>query len=111
MKTSQLLLKNRTILHTLFTICDITDVPNKLKNTYDRVDWDFVCTALQKFENWEKFIHMIKVAFTKIQSRTKINGFLSEPLTFMSGVRQGCPLLMMLYIIPAEILPNFIDMD
>ena len=35
MKTGQLLLKNRTVLHTLFIIREIIDVPNKLnKNLF-----------------------------------------------------------------------------
>ena len=40
----------------------------------------------------DKFIHMIKVALTKIQSKIKINSLLSDPSTFMRGVRHGCVL-------------------
>ena len=39
---------------------------------FDRVDWDFVVSALQKFGYKDKFIHIIKVAFTIIQSKSKI---------------------------------------
>ena len=46
---------------------------------------------------------MIKVCYNNIQS--KIN-LLSEPLTLKRGVRQVCPLSMLLYIITAEILAN-----
>ena len=54
---------------------------------------------------------MIKVAFTNIQSKIEINGILSEPFTLMRGVRQGCSLSLLLYIIVAEVLANFIDKD
>ena len=54
---------------------------------------------------------MIKVAYTDIQSKIKINGLLSDPFTLMQGVRQGCPLLLVLYIMAAEVLANFIDVD
>ena len=54
---------------------------------------------------------MIKVAYTNIQSKIKINGLLSDPFTLMQGVRQGCPLSMMLYIIVAYVFANFIDAD
>ena len=47
---------------------------------------DFVFSALQKFEFGGKFIHMIKVAFTKIQCKIKITGLLSQPFTLMRGV-------------------------
>ena len=54
---------------------------------------------------------MIKVAYTDIQSIIKINGLLSDPFTLMEGVRRGCPISMMLYIIVAYIFANFIDAD
>ena len=43
------------------------------------------------------------------QSKIKINGLLSDPFTLMRGVTQGYPLSMLLYIIAADILANFID--
>ena len=67
--------------------------------TLDRFNWDFVFSALQKSSNADKFIHMIKVAFTKIQSKIKIIALLSDPFILMQGFCQGCPLLMLLYII------------
>ena len=54
---------------------------------------------------------MIKVCYNNIQSKIKINGLLSEPFTLKQGIHQGCPLYMLLYIIAAEILANFIIVD
>ena len=73
-------------------------------------DWNFDSTS-QKFRHGEEFIHMIKVVFTNIQSKIKINGLLSHFFTLMQEARQGCPLLMLLYIIAAEVLANFIHKD
>ena len=56
------------------------------------------------------FIHMIKVSYTNIESKIKINGLLSDPLT-LRWVRWGCLLSMLLYNIVAEVLPNFINAD
>ena len=50
---------------------------------------------------------MIKVAYTNIQSKIKINGLLSDPFTLMQGVHQVRPRSMLLYIISAEVLANF----
>ena len=58
-----------------------------------------------------KFIRMIKVAYTNIQSKININGLLSDPFTLMEGVRQGCPLSMVLYITAAYVFTNFNDAD
>ena len=66
---------------------------------------------MQKFGHGEKFIRIIKVAYTDIQSKNKINGLLSDPFTIMQGVRRRCPLSMALYITVAEVLANFIDAD
>ena len=63
------------------------------------------------FAYGEKFIRMIKVAHTNIQSKIKINSLLSDFFTLVQGVRQGCPLSLVLNIIAAEVLVNFIDAD
>ena len=52
---------------------------------------------------------MIKIAYTNIQYKIKINGLLPDPFTLMQGVHHGCPLSLVLYIMAAEVLANFID--
>ena len=60
-------IKNRTILHTLFTIRDIIDVSNKLNKhllvisfgflkAFDCLDLNFIFLALEKFWYVQKFI-------------------------------------------------------
>ena len=66
---------------------------------FDRVGWAFISFALHKFGYGNKFMHMIQVAYTNIQSKIKINDLLSDPFTLMQGDHQGCSLLMLLYII------------
>ena len=94
-------IKNRTILHTLSTIRDIIYVSNKLNKNlsvislaflkaFDRLGWDFIYLALEKFGYGENFIHLIKVCYNNIQSKIKINGLLSDPFTLSRGVRQEC---------------------
>ena len=77
--------------------------------TFVRVNWDFIFSSLQKFKYGDKFVHMINVPYTSIQSKIKINGVLSDPLTLMRGVRQRFPLSMLLSIIAPDKLANFID--
>ena len=112
-------IKNRTILHTLSTIRDIIDISNKLNKNlsvisldflkaFDRLDLNFIFLVLRQFGYGQKFIQMIKVCYNDIQSKIKINGLLPDPDTIMRGVRQGCPLSMLLYIIAAEVLAIFI---
>ena len=107
-------IKNRKILHTLSTIRDIIDISRTFSITYldflktfDRRILSFLFCKSSDMETL--FIHMIKVAYTNIQSKNKINGLISDLITLMRGVRQGCPVSILLYIIAAEVLANFID--
>ena len=54
---------------------------------------------------------MIKVAYTNIESKIKINDLLSDPLIPMC-VRQGCLMsMLLLYNITVEVLANLINAD
>ena len=66
--------------------------------------------AFSKFGYEDKLIHLIKVAYTNIDSKVKTNDHLSEPSILMF-VRQLCLLSMLLYNIVAVVLANFINGD
>ena len=53
---------------------------------------------------------MLKVAYTNIESKIKINGLLSDPLTSIC-VRKCCQLSKLLYNTAAEVLANLINAD
>ena len=53
---------------------------------------------------------MIKVAYTNIESKIKINGLQSDHLTLML-VLQECLFSILLYNIAAEVLVNFTNAD
>ena len=53
---------------------------------------------------------MFKVPYANIESKIKINGLPSDPLTLML-VHQWCLLFMLLYNTAAEVLANFINAD
>ena len=59
--------------------------------------------------SWDKFIHMIKVAFTNTQTKNKINVLLTDSFAFILGVHQRYPVSMLLCIILVEVLAIFID--
>ena len=65
---------------------------------FDRVDKVFNFSALHKLGYTNKFINIIQVVYTNVQSKIKINGLLNGTLmrgllngTLMRGVHQGCP--------------------
>ena len=65
--------KSKTILHTVSTIRDTVYIFNTLNKqlaaisldflkAFNRVDWDFIFSALHKFGYGSKFVHMTQVA-------------------------------------------------
>ena len=61
---------------------------------------------MHKFGYGDKFIHMVKDVYTNIQSKIKINGFLSDLFTLSQEI---CLCSMLLYIIVGEALANFLN--
>ena len=73
---------------------------------YDRVEWDFLFKVLHKFNFEPNFINMIKTCYTNIEScvKVKVNGYTSIYFNLSRGIRQGCPISTLLYILVAETL-------
>ena len=50
------------------------------------------------------FIRWIRQIYSNATTRVKVNGFLSDSIPLRRGVRQGCPLSPLLYVLIIEIL-------
>ena len=66
-------------------------------------------TAKQNFG--DQFINWIKLLYNNTKCKIKCNGFLSGDIPLHKGVRQGCPLSPLLYIMAAEVLAENIRKD
>ena len=75
---------------------------------FDRVEWDYLYRTLEKFGYGQNFINIIKTLYKNIQSKIKMNGYISTPFNLKRGVRQGCPISMPLYVLGAEIFAIYI---
>ena len=71
---------------------------------YDRVEWNFLFKVLEEFNFGPNFIHMIKTCYTTIESFIKVNGYTSIYFNLSRGIRQGCPISTLLYVLVAETL-------
>ena len=78
---------------------------------YDRVEWDFLFKVLEKFNFGPNFIKMIKTCYNNIQSAVKVNGFVSSFFELSRGIRQGCPISTIIYILVAETLAEAVRAD
>ena len=54
---------------------------------------------------------MIKTCYNNIQSAVKVNGFVSSFFELSRGIRQGCPISTVLYILVAETLAEAVRAD
>ena len=74
------------------------------EKAFDRVNWDFLFKTLRNFGYGPRIIQKIRAVYNNIEAQVKVNGHLSKTLLLERGVRLGCPLSMILYIIFAKIL-------
>lgn len=74
------------------------------EKAFDRVDWCFMRATLRKMGFGPSFIRWVDLLYTGVQSAVNVNGYLSSFFSLSRGVRQGCPLSPLLYVLVSEIL-------
>ena len=108
-------IKGRYISQNVRTIEDITiyaekyNIPGLLvlidfEKAFDMVEWPFLFDTLKQFNFDHTYIAWIKLLYTSICSCTINNGYLSERSNLSRGIRQGCPISALLFILVAEVL-------
>ena len=101
--------KNLFLVHDLIDYAERQDLPVALlsldqEKAFDRVDWDFLLRILEKLNFGAGFRAWIKRFYTDVESAVVINGWTSSFFHPSLGVRQGCPLSPLLYVLCIEIL-------
>ena len=74
------------------------------EKAFDRVDWSFLRSTLVCMGFGPSFISWVDLFYAGVQSAVKVNGFVTPFFGLSSGVRQGCPLSPLLYVLYAEVL-------
>ena len=64
----------------------------------------FLIFYSKKFNFGKEFIHWIKILSIGPKAIIKNNGYLSSKINIKRGIRQGCPVLALLFIVIIEIL-------
>lgn len=78
------------------------------EKAFDRVEWSYLRQVLSTMNFGPSFCSWISLFYTNIHSCILINGTLSEPFSISRGVRQGCPLSPLLYVLVAETIASAI---
>ena len=76
------------------------------EKAFHSIEWNFMFEVLKKMNIGEQFIKFVKCCNTDIYSCIKNNGFTTNLFTLKRGVRQGCPLTFLLFILCVEIMGN-----
>ena len=76
---------------------------------FDTVNWSFLFKVLKKLNFGDQFCKWISILYNNILSRIIINGNISDPISLSRGVRQGCPVSPLLYVLFIEPIARFIQ--
>ena len=116
----QFCVQGRTIIDSTVNIRDIIYNSNEMnisgavinldwEKAFDRVDWSLLTKTMYKIGFPIKIANWINNLYNGIQSTCLVNGFLSKPFNIERGIRQGCPLSMIVYVLFQESLYNAIE--
>ena len=104
---------NTRLLQDVVDYCTLEGIPAALisldqEKAFDRVEWSFLHSVLRRMNVGPVYRRWLTTLYTDISSRVIINGYVSRPFGLGRGVRQGCPLSPILYVLVAESLSSFI---
>lgn len=81
------------------------------EKAFDHVNHNFCFEVLKRFNMGERFIKWVRILYNEVYSVVNVNGYMSEPVMQKGGVRQGCPLSPLLYVIFIEPLAELVRKD
>ena len=79
-----------------------------LKKAFDTIEWDFINSCLKVFNFGPRIQNWVKILCNNVSSCIVNNRLASEFFPLERGVRQGCPLSGLLFIIGIELLARAI---
>ena len=74
------------------------------EKAFDSIEWNFLFKALDKLKFGPDFKNWVQTFYCNITSCVTNNGYASDLFNLERGVRQGCPLSGILFVLGIEIL-------
>ena len=101
--------ENIVLLNSIFQYSREASVPGALlsldqEKAFDRVDHGFLFRIMSHVGFGSSFISWVKLLYSGISSAVCVNGYTSAAFFPSRGVRQGCPLSPLLYVLSIEVL-------
>ena len=102
-------MQNIRLVLDVIDYCNYANSPGILiflgfKKAFDNICHDFLFLLLDRFKFKEKFKHWVKTLYSNAIGRVINNGWVSKDFRIDQGVRQGCPLSALLFILVAEVM-------
>jgi hypothetical protein len=112
-------IRTRSTLGNIRSIIDVINYTNEncstgiitfvdFEKAFDTVSWEFLFDCLKTLKFGDKFIQHIKLLYNNVETCVTNNGYSSQFFKPTRGIRQGCPVSAMLFILVVEILANAI---
>ena len=100
---------NARIIKDIFEFCEENEKPGSLicldfEKAFDRLEWNFMVNVLKHFNFGNKFIKWIQILYTNPSMVIKNNGWISNQICMSRGIRQGCPVSALLFILSVEVM-------
>ena len=103
----------------IYDLIHYTDKPNQkgiaifldFKKAFDSIDWNYLLQTLQFFNFGHDIQNWIKIFYNNVTSCVLNNGHASTFFSLQRGVRQGCPLSGVLFVLGIELLSRSIKND
>ena len=101
--------ENVALLRDVVDFATLSNVPVAVlsldqEKAFDRVDWLFMLSTLERMGFGHSFINWVRLFYTEVQSAVIVNGYVSSFFPLSRGVRQGCPLSHLLYVLVSKVL-------
>lgn len=74
------------------------------QKAFDTIEWNFMYKVLKKFNFGNDLISWIEILYQNANVVIKNNGYISNKIFLERGLRQGCPISSILFILCVEIL-------
>ena len=69
------------------------------EKAFDRVNWEFLIKIMHKMKFPTFIIKWLMTLYTNIESVCMVNGHFTDSFNVYRGVRQGCPLSMLILVL------------
>ena len=108
--------QNVRLLNDVMTYAESNNLPGILlfidfRKAFDTIEWDFIQKSIEMFNFGPNIRKWISILYTNVEIGVMNEGFMTNYFRVSRGVRQGCPLSPLLFVLAVELLGLKIRQD